>query len=61
MARNGTVICASKATYGGKNEVAGDWETISEMGGCAERVPIPVAKGDVISLEAEYDFKLHPA
>jgi hypothetical protein len=59
--RNGALICDSKAIYGGKNEVAGDWATIGEMRGCAERVPIAVSKGDVIALEAEYDFDLHPA
>jgi Stress up-regulated Nod 19 len=61
MTRNGSLICDSKATYGGKNEVAGDWATISDMAGCAERVPIPVRKGDVIAVEAAYDFDAHPA
>jgi hypothetical protein len=58
---NGKLICSSQATYGGKNEVSGDWATISEMETCGDRVPIPVTKGDVIALETSYDFDLHPA
>jgi hypothetical protein len=61
MTNNGKVICSSQATYGGENKVSGEWATISEMAGCAERVPIPVKKGDVVALETSYDFVLHPA
>jgi Stress up-regulated Nod 19 len=61
MTNNGKVICSSQATYGGRNEVSGDWATISQMGSCADRVPIPLKKGDVVALETSYDFDMHPA
>jgi hypothetical protein len=61
MKNNDKVTCESKAKYGGANEVAGDWETISSMGSCADRTPIPLKKGDILTLETSFDFDLHPA
>ena len=61
MKNNNKVVCESKAIYGGENKKAGDWETISSMGSCADRIPIPVKKGDIVTLETSYDFDLHHA
>jgi Stress up-regulated Nod 19 len=58
---NDQVICESKAKYGGENKVSGDWETISSMGSCAYTTPIPIKKGDVLTIETSFDFELHPA
>ncbi|KAF1817145.1 hypothetical protein P152DRAFT_9558 [Eremomyces bilateralis CBS 781.70] len=59
---NDKEVCTSKATYGGASgtmELNGEkWETISNMTRCAE--PIPVKKGDYITMTAVYDLKLHP-
>jgi hypothetical protein len=61
MKNNDKIICDSKAKYGGEGKVSGSWETISEMASCADRVPISVKKGDILTLETSYDFDLHPA
>ena len=55
---NGKVICDSKAIYGGISTNAGDQGTISAMQYCTN--PTKVKKGDVITLEANYDLELHP-
>ncbi|KAF1812280.1 hypothetical protein P152DRAFT_449551 [Eremomyces bilateralis CBS 781.70] len=59
---NDKEVCTSKATYGGAGgtmELDGEkWETISNMNRCPE--PIPIKKGDYITMTAVYDLKLHP-
>jgi hypothetical protein len=59
---NGKAACDSKAEYGGKlvEGKASDgtkWESISGMGHCTE---IPINKGDVLSMQANYDVDRHP-
>jgi hypothetical protein len=55
---NGKVICDSKAIYGGVSTNAGDQGTIAAMQYCTN--PTKVKKGDVMTLEANYDLELHP-
>jgi len=55
---NSKVICDSKAIYGGLSTNAGDQGTISAMQYCTS--PIKVKKGDIMTLEANYDLDLHP-
>jgi hypothetical protein len=61
---NGKVICESKAVYnaaniadGGAKTVGGMSGMISDMTMCVE--PVDVKKGDVVSMEADYDTDLH--
>jgi hypothetical protein len=61
ISSNGKPICDSKALYGGANKVSGSWETISEMKECGDIEDIVVRKGDNITVEASYDFEMHPA
>jgi len=58
MAINGKHVCSSKATYGGTGSQVGGWETISAMSYCDG--PIPVKKGDGLSMATIYDLKKHP-
>jgi hypothetical protein len=55
---NGKVICDSKAIYGGVSTNAGDQGTIAAMQYCTN--PTKVKKGDIMTLEANYDLELHP-
>jgi hypothetical protein len=50
---NDKFICTSDAKYGGPENI-----TISEMTHC--RGPIPVKKGDILTMTAEYDLTKHP-
>jgi hypothetical protein len=60
---NGKVVCDSKATYGGAqgtlvNDDGSTWESISSMSSCHD--PVPVKKGDVMTIVSAYDTDLHP-
>jgi hypothetical protein len=60
---NGKLVCDSRATYGGAqgtlvNEDGSKWESISSMSSC--RDPVPVKKGDVMTIVSVYDTSLHP-
>lgn len=55
---NGKIICESGAIYGGVSTNAGDKGTIAAMQYCSK--PIKVKKGDIMTLEANYDLDLHP-
>lgn len=55
---NGKEVCKSGATYGGISTNSGDQGTIAAMQYCNK--PIKVKKGDVMTLEANYDLELHP-
>jgi hypothetical protein len=59
---NDRFVCDSKATYGGSvstTTVNGEqWNTISSMSFCDG--PIPVKKGDGLSMVVEYNLKKHP-
>ena len=59
---NDKLVCASRATYGGKGGTlyadGRTWETIATMSECLE--PVKVKKGDLISITATYDTSLHP-
>jgi hypothetical protein len=57
---NGKQICISKAEYGSSYSAntTSKWTTISKMTDCNDVVP--VKKGDLVSLEAEYDTVKHP-
>jgi hypothetical protein len=65
MQINGKEVCRSEAEYGGEDAtlaIAGqseEWKTIRHMTECEG--PIPVKKGDKITLEARYDMEEHPA
>jgi hypothetical protein len=61
---NGKPVCQSNAVYGGKEATgkggnAEGWQTIGEMTPCYG--PIPVKKGDQMTLESTYDLEKHPA
>jgi hypothetical protein len=57
---NNQTVCESKATYGGKGkEAEGGWATLSEMTECGDM--IPVKKGDILTISANYDLEAHPA
>jgi hypothetical protein len=60
---NGKEICRSKAAYGGighEVEVGGEvMKTISGMSLCSNA--LEVAKGDTLSITANFDTKAHPA
>ena len=60
---NGKDKCNSQAIYGGaaataKMEDGRVWQTISRMTHCVD--PFPIARGDNITIEANYDFASHP-
>jgi hypothetical protein len=59
---NGKFVCDSKASYGGTGSTTTvngeEWKTISSMSFCDG--PIPVKKGDGISMIVEYNLKKHP-
>jgi hypothetical protein len=59
---NGQQICTSKAHYGGTTDggtvIGGQkWETITGYDIC--NGPIPVKKGDNLTVEAYYDLQAH--
>lgn len=61
---NGKSICNSRAIYGSdgqsmKPEDGKVWETVSQMVECYE--PIQVKKGDLVTVDANYDLDTHPA
>jgi hypothetical protein len=59
---NGQEICKSEAMYGTnavKNLDGESWLTIQSMSVCGQE-PIKLKKGDTVSIEANYDFELHP-
>jgi hypothetical protein len=56
---NGKPVCESKAVYGGKDATSDGWATIGEMTPCYG--PISVKKGDLMTLESNYDLEKHPA
>jgi hypothetical protein len=56
---NEKVICDSKAIYGGKDAEIDGWATVSGMTIC--ETPSPVKKGDILTIEANYDMVTHPA
>jgi hypothetical protein len=63
LRRNGTIICDSRAVYGGTGSqgFAPDgrsWETIHEMTQC--RDPVRLRKGDILTVVAIYDTTKHP-
>jgi len=58
MSINGKHACTSKAGYGGESGSEGSGETISSMGYCDG--PIPVKKGDALTMSTIYDLKAHP-
>lgn len=60
---NGKEVCVSKAIYGGEGHTGkkanGEtWTTLKEMSVCDE--PIKVAKGDQLSITANFDMEKHP-
>ena len=58
---NGKEICASKATYAPlpvMKEGERSREGIKAMSACD--IPIPVKKGDVVTMESIYDLEQHP-
>jgi hypothetical protein len=60
---NDKKVCESSAGYGGAGAVrvgkdGRKWETISSMTDCLK--PIPVKKGDLLEIEANYDLTQHP-
>ncbi|KAF2400595.1 hypothetical protein EJ06DRAFT_397833 [Trichodelitschia bisporula] len=59
---NNKFACASKAVYGGAGSTAEingqQWQTISSMTNCDG--PVPVKKGDELSMVVEYDLKKYP-
>jgi hypothetical protein len=60
---NGKTICDSRAVYGGKSGTlkgadGSVWETVSSTGECHD--PIKASKGDVVTLQANYDLETHP-
>jgi hypothetical protein len=59
LKNNGKVLCESRPKYGGEGKEAGGWATIGSMGEC--NPPVKVKKGDVLTIEAYYDFITHPA
>ena len=64
MKVNGKLFCDSKANYGGTKATmeTGDgqkWETIQSMIECEG--PLKVVRGDIITVEANYDLDMHPA
>jgi hypothetical protein len=71
---NDKAVCKSEATYGKENGMSGghsghkrsiqdggsgEHQTIQKMSFC--RDVIPVKKGDIVLLEANYDYDKHPA
>lgn len=60
MLINDEFVCASEAVYGGQDpaSVSEKGASITSMTPC--NVPIPVKKGDWLSMAAEYDLKSHP-
>jgi hypothetical protein len=64
IALNGENRCTSIASYGGspdyvKKGADGQvWETISDMKVCSD--PVPVKKGDNVTVTASYDTTAHP-
>jgi len=61
---NGITICDSKAIYGGekgtfKTDEGQVWETVSATSECSD--PVKVSKGDVVTLQTNYDLEKHPA
>jgi hypothetical protein len=57
---NDKPVCASEAVYGGQDpaSIAKKGASITSMTPCT--VPIPIKKGDWLSMGAEYDLKNHP-
>jgi hypothetical protein len=55
---NNKTICDSHAIYGGVSTNSGDKGTISAMEYCFG--PTKVVKGDIVTLEANYDLIEHP-
>jgi Stress up-regulated Nod 19 len=59
---NDKVVCDSKAEYGGsgtfKGENGKDVQALSGMKECND--PVPVKKGDRLSIEAYFDLEKHP-
>ncbi|KAF2664895.1 hypothetical protein BT63DRAFT_459512 [Microthyrium microscopicum] len=56
---NNKTVCESKASYMDKSDAKGTWAALNKMSTCDEL--IPVKKGDVLSLAANYDLDAHPA
>lgn len=56
---NGKMACESKATYGGGWQEEGALPTLSSMTKCDQ--PVPVKANDVMTLQAVYDYGIHPA
>jgi hypothetical protein len=56
---NGKIACESKANYGGGWQEEGALPTLSSMTKCDR--PIPVKANDVLTLQAVYDYGLHPS
>ncbi|KAE9967906.1 hypothetical protein EG328_007910 [Venturia inaequalis] len=55
---NGVEVCRSGAIYSGPSTTPGDQGALSAMQYCNKS--IRVKKGDVMTLEANYDLELHP-
>jgi hypothetical protein len=55
---NNKTMCDSHALYGGVSTNVGDRGTISAMEFCFG--PVKVVKGDIVTLEANYDLNEHP-
>jgi hypothetical protein len=61
---NGNPVCDSRAVYSTPDSAVANggqakWETINAMTKCTK--PIQVKKGDIVTLEAHYDFNKRPA
>lgn len=55
---NGVEVCRSGAIYSGPSTTPGDQGALSAMQYCNKS--IKVKKGDIMTLEANYDLELHP-
>jgi hypothetical protein len=55
---NNKTVGESKAQYGGAGSESGRWATISGMTQCNDL--IPVKKGDILTIGANYDVETHP-
>jgi hypothetical protein len=59
---NSKLVCTSTARYGGQSGTmksnGTEWQTISEMTVCSD--PIPVKKGDNLTMAGSYDTIKHP-
>lgn len=62
MRINDALVCQSNATYGGAGSSAmvngKEWQTITKMSTCPG--PIPVKKGDNVTIAAGFDTLNHP-